>query len=62
MLGRSFNMAEVCAKCFMEKIATPADNIKPEQLVLSDTWEICECCGNIFPVVVRVKGPWEVGE
>lgn len=55
-------MAEVCAKCFMEEIATLADNIKPEQLVMSDTWEICECCGNIFPVVVRVKAPWEVSE
>ena len=55
-------MEKICAKCFMEEIATPADNIKPEELVMSDTWEVCECCGDIYPVVVRVKAPWEVRE
>lgn len=55
-------MEKICAKCFMEEIATPADNIKPEELVMSDTWEVCECCGDIYSVVVRVKAPWEVRE
>ena len=48
-------MAEFCKECFKRKIAVPSDNITDDMLVMSETYDICEGCGEYKQVVLYVR-------
>lgn len=48
-------MAEFCKDCFIKKLTTPSDNITDEMLIMSDTWEFCEGCCEVKPIVTAVE-------
>lgn len=44
-------MSEICKDCYQRLYGTQ------DRIVMSDELELCEECGNIKPVVVKVKPP-----
>lgn len=50
-------MAEFCKECFKRSIAVPSDGITDDMLVTSEWLDYCEGCGEMKPVVLKVKWP-----
>ena len=52
-------MAEFCEKCFKEHLMTSSEQRLVDagkvNLFLSDWNDLCEGCGQIVPVVIRVQ-------
>lgn len=46
-------MAEFCKKCFIEKLTF--GEIKEEQIIESNDYDLCEGCGEIKHIVLYVK-------
>ncbi len=48
-------MSNFCRDCFLNKIATPSDNITEDALVISDAKNLCEGCCEYKPIVLYIK-------
>lgn len=50
-------MSEFCKECFKRSVAIPSDGITDDMLMMSAAYDICEGCGEMKSVVLKVKWP-----